>query len=314
MTEETKELSLREEIEQAAKGEPTPEAVTDPADAVVADPAVAELAPEEPEIPVPASLSAVVKEKWKELPAELRTEWAKREEEVHKGFTRHDEERNFGRTIKEAATPYIPIIQAEGGTVEGAFKDLLNTAYILRTGSPQQKAQLVAETCRQFGVDIAALGEQQEYVDPTITQLQAEIAQLKQLASPDYIQKQLQTAQETANINNEVQAFASDPANVYYQQVKHIMASLLGSGQAANLKEAYEAACYANPQVRSTLIQQQTAELKAKQKAEIDAKRHAASSITGSPSVANAGNSTTPNNNDLRTELELAFATQRGLI
>lgn len=313
----TEELTLREEIEAAVKGEQEPEVTeleTTELDTDITLDETPEPEVTEPEIPAPASLSAVVKEKWKDLPADVRAEIAKREDEVHKGFTRHDEERNFGRAIKEVTSPYIPIIQAEGGTVEGAVKDLLNTAYVLRTGSQQQKTQLIAETCRQFGVDINALTEQHEYVDPTIARLQDEIQQLKQVANPAFIQKQLQTQQEDATVQYEVRAFASDPANKHYEQVKPVMAALLGSGQAANLKEAYEKACYADPQVRSMLIQQQTAELKAKQKAEIEAKRRAASSVTGSPSSATAGNSTTPNTNDLRAELELAFATQRGSI
>jgi len=96
-----------------------------------------------------------MKAKWKDLPEDVRAEWKKRENDMHFAFTRHDSDLIVGRKIKEIAAPYEAIIRSEGGTVEGAFKDLLNTSYILRAGSPQQKAQAVMQAIQQFGVDLS---------------------------------------------------------------------------------------------------------------------------------------------------------------
>ena len=255
----------------------------------------------QPVAPPPESWTPEAKAEWAKVPASLQAQIAKREADVHKMFTASDGELRMGRTIKEIASPYIPMIQAEGGTVEGAFKDLLNSAYILRTGSQEQKAQLLLSTAQQFGVDLSGYTGQQENPNQVYQALQREIQELRQIANPEVIKNQLREEQETANIQNEVQAFAGNPANVHFQTVKPLMAALLGSRQAKDLQEAYDMACHASPSIRSTLsVNQDT-----KRKEEIVKKKQAAVSITGSPSQKMA-NSSSPKNS-VREELEAAF-------
>lgn len=244
------------------------------------------------EVEAPVGLSAAAKAKWKELPQEVRDDIIRREEDSHRLASRQDEDRILGTKLKEIITPYMAQIRSEGGTAEGAVSDLLNTAYQLRTAPPNQKAQLVQQIIKAYGVDMNLISpESQGYVDPTIQELQNQIAQLQKMANPATITKQLQEKMENDRIGTEVNAFASDPANVHYQTVKATMASLLGTGQAANLKEAYEMACFANPSIRSTLLAQQQTDETAKRKQEMEAKKKAGSSITGSPGtvVANSG-------------------------
>lgn len=237
--------------------------------------------------PAPQSWGANVKGKWGELPNEVRSEILKREQDIHKMLTSHDGDLRMGREMKDVISPYIPHIQAAGSTPAQTVSSLLNTVYRLQTGDQQTRAAIVAQIAQDYGVELDALQSQNEYVDPTIAQLQQEIQQLKQQANPQVIQNQLQQQLESVKVQEQVRAFASDPANVYYEQVKPIMATLLGNGQAADLKEAYEMACYANPQIRSSLELAKKAEADAKRKAEITAKKHAAASISGSPAVSN---------------------------
>lgn len=317
MTEEAEqqEMSLRDTIEAAAEAAKPQEIVTEDktAEASVEEPkpegrdekgrfkakeeAAEQLAVQQ--YKVPNSWSAPVKEKFSILPPEVQAEIARREEEVEKGFTRLDEERNFGKALKEVITPYMPIITAEGGTPAAAVRDLLNTAYQLRTGTPQQKAALVQQIAQQYGVDLGTLrpGEQ-TYVDPHVMTLQQKIDALERERATE---KQLQVQQEQSKVLNEIQAFAADPKNVHFEQVRAHMASLLNSGAAKDLQEAYEQAIWANPEVRSKLMSQQQVETEVKRKQELEAKKKAASSVTGSPGVIvpNSGN---PNRN-LREEI-----------
>ena len=278
---------------------------------------VAEQQPVEPvveKIAPPASWSGVVKEKWDALPLEVQAEISKREEEIHKGFTKHDEERTFGRSIKEMVSPYMPIIQAEGGTPEKAISSLLNTAYVLRTGTPEQKLNLLKVTAEAYGVDVAKLAEQQEYVDPTISQALQEIERLKELTNPEVIKNQLRQEAENASILSEVNAFAADTVkNPHYAKVKEIMANLLGTGQAKDLREAYDNAVWAHPETRSLVLQQQQAEDAAKRKSELEAKKKAGSSIHGSPAV-NVGNSNSPNDETIEDSVRRAYAQAGGSI
>lgn len=324
MAEELKETSLRDDIiaavaevkapeEEITKVEP--EAAQDegvapkegrdekgrfkgkeaPTEGVIQPVEIAKPVIEEP----PQALSAAVKAKWAELPSEVRQEISKRESDVHKMFTSQDGELRIGREMKEVITPYMAMIQSEGGTPVAAVQSLLNTAYQLRTGTPQQKTQLLLQVAQQYGVDLS--GAQPEYQDPTIQALQQKIAQLEQMANPDILQRKMEEKFESNRILSEVNTFASDTANKYYEQVKPLMASLLGSGTAQNMKEAYDLACNAHPQVRSILEAEKSASLKVKQAEEIAAKRKASASITGSPG-ATVPNSGAPNRT-LREEI-----------
>lgn len=262
-------------------------------------------APEVKAIEPPQALSGAIKAKWNELPDDVKAEWRRREDDIHKMATSHDAERKLGRDIKDVITPYMPIITAEGGNPISAVQSLLNTAYLLRTGTPEKKAELVRQIAQQYGVDLGQAAQAPQ-VDPVLSSVQQELQQLKQFFTT---QQQTQEQAQQQQLLQEIQAFAADPKHPHFEQVKSLMAPLLASGQAKDLQEAYDMACHANPSIRSTILQAQDAEKKAKQKAELEAKKKAAVSVTGSPGV------TTPNaspNRDLRDELRANLAAARG--
>lgn len=241
-------------------------------------------------VDAPVSLSGAIKEKWATLPEDVQREWKKREDDFHRAMTANDGELRMGRTIKEIASPYMATIQAEGGTVEGAFKDLLNTAYILRTGSQHQKAAILMQAAQQFGVDIGGYVQQSQQ-NPHFTQLsqlQDEIHRLKQAQtqSPQIIEQELQKRLEEAKIDDEIRSFAANPKNSHFETVRADMGALMSSGRAKDLQEAYEMACWANPSIRQANLAAQEAAEKAKRKEEMESKRKASSSVAGSPSGA----------------------------
>lgn len=294
---------IHADILKAMEPETAPEAdvVEDPAPEIAKE-------PELPAIEPPAAWKAEDKEKFKALPRDVQETIKAREEEVHKGFTKLDEERNLGKQIKEVVTPYMAIIQAEGGTPVTAVRDLLNTAYMLRTAPAVQKVEIVRQICQTYGVDMGSVqAPAQAFQDPTIAQLQQELAQVKQFANPDFLQKQLQEKMEADRILAEVEAFASNPAHVYYQQVKPVMAGLLSSGAAKDMKEAYDMACHADTQIRSTIEAQKAQEIEAQKKAELAAKRKAAASVSGSSGTYTPNSKATNSNNiedDIRAAME----------
>jgi hypothetical protein len=316
---ETKEeISIEDELRNAMTeaATETPKEVSKepqtPAEGIIEKPENEPAEEKAPKEPPPVALSGAIKAKWSELPEDVRAEWSKRENDIHQMMTRHDGELRLGREMKEVVSPYMAIIQAEGGTPAGAVKDLLNTAYVLRTGSQQQKSHVLRQVAEQYGVDLGQTTQPQEQIHPIIAQMQQELQMLRQQANPEVIEKRLQEKMENANIQSEVNAFAVNPANKHFEQVKAFMAPLLASGQAKDLQEAYDMACYANPAIRSTLIQQQTADLEAKRKAEIKAKKQASSSVTGSPDFTSPM-ARTPNKSledDLRDQMREA----RGVI
>lgn len=272
-----------EQIEAPESEDPAESAQVDDVEGGAPEPQDAEEAPSDS----PHTWGKAAKEKWGDLPKEVRDEITKRENDIHKALTRHDGELRLGRDMKEIIAPYMPIIQAEGGTPASTVQAMLNAAYILRAGSAEQKRQFILNTAKQYGVELGDVGED-EYTDPTISALQQEIQQLKAMADPNSIKKLLTEEAQNSKINAEIEAFASDPANEHFTAVQPIMVSLLQSNAASGLKEAYDMACNAHPQIRSTLEAKRLAEDKAKRQAELKQKKHAAASVTGSPAISNS--------------------------
>lgn len=237
----------------------------------------------------PRSWTAEEKAKWAEATPEVRKAILRREQEVEQGFTKLDEDRNFGKSLKEIVQPYMQIINAEGGTPTTAIQSLLNTAYILRTAPVAQKTALFHQLAQQYGVDLSQPNNTQA-VQPNA--LLAEINQLKQQIAqqPQVFQQQ----QETLAIKSKIDAFAADPKNVHYEKLKPVMASLLQAGQAKDMQDAYDKASWADPDIRSANLIAETQAKETQRIAEIKAKaglsRKVAVSVRGSPSVNSIGN------------------------
>jgi hypothetical protein len=293
----------RDETGKFAKAETKPE--TQPE-----TPATPET-PAAPKVDIPQGVPPAIKAKWETLDPEVRAALVKREEDVHKMFTRHDSELNLGRKMKDVIQPYMPIIQAEGGTPETAVQSLLNTAYVLRTAPAAQKTQLFAQLAQQYGVDLSQIGATpQSQPDGGAYQFQQQLAQLQQQLNPDAIMSRLREQMETDKVQDEVRAFAANPANAHFETVRAEMAALMQSGRAKDLQEAYDAACWANSEIRSTLMAKQEAEKEAKRKAEIETKKRAATSVTGSSGKASSTVADKPKS--LEDELRELMSAQEG--
>lgn len=313
--EANEELSLRETIENAVKEvkEPTvakdaivdekPEAQAeekptkerDETGKFKAKETTEATAPEvkKPKIEAPTSWSAGVKSKWDTLDHDLQGEISKREAEMHRMMTAPDGELNLGRKMKEVISPYMAIIQSEGGEPVGAVRDLLNTAYVLRTADPVRKAQLIQQVIQQYGVDMSLLGQQNAEPQDELSALKQELAQLRQMANPEVLTKQLQAKMENDRVVSEIEQFSRDPANVHYAKVVDYMMGIAPTIRAQNpaaspkeiLQMSYDAACYADKEIRSTLEAQKINAELAKKSQEILAKKKASVSVTGSPGV-----------------------------
>lgn len=274
------------EVEAVTVEEPT-ETIVDPVEAV-------EVVEEDKYLNPPQGLKQEIKEKWTSLDKQIREEWTRREEDVHKMFTSREGELQLGKDMKEVISPYMPVIQAEGGNPVAAVQSLLNTAYVLRTAPPAQKAQLIKQIINDYGVDMTLLTQEQEYQDPLIANLQKEIQTLKTQSDPNNLRKLLQEQQERDSIMSEVNAFAANPANVHFEKVRHLMSPLLANGQAKDLQEAYEMSCWSVPEIRNDLLAKQVQAEAEKKRAEISKKQTASSSISGSP-ASSSSNSTQAN-------------------
>lgn len=264
------------------------------------------------EIAPPQSWSGLQKENWDKIPPETRKYILEREDQAHKALTQHDEVRNFGKQMKEISAPYEAIMQAEGTSADAAFKNYLNMAYIMRQGQPEQKAQIIRETMQQFNIDPQSVfggGQQQQNMTPA--QIEQMVNQRLEQAEQSRTQEQQRAEEE--RINQEIEAFASNPENIYFNDVRAQMGALLDSGQAKDMKEAYEQAIWAHPQIRPVLLAKQQAEAKEKRKQETERKKKAATSVTGSPDAkSSTSKSKGSNNNSIEEDIAAAIEEVEG--
>lgn len=263
-------------------------------------PAATELAP-------PPNLKPELRAAWEAAPPELRRHILEREAEVHKGFTRMDEERTFGKSIRDVITPYAAMIQAEGGTPAGAVQALLNTAYVLRSGTPEQKVAALQQVAQQYRIplDQVAQFRQQEQVHPMVAQLQQQVQQLTQAQQQQHAMRE---QQEQAEIHSTIATFAAQAGHEHFDQVKPHMAALLNAGLATSMQDAYEQAVWARPDLRQTVLaaQQQTAaqEVAKQAQARAEAATRAAGSVHGAPGAVVP---VAPPDRSLRDELRANF-------
>ena len=229
----------------------------------------------------PEGWAATAKAKFATLDPDIQAEVIRRESDMHRQFTAQDQDRSLGKKIRETASPYLATIRAEGGDEAAAFQQFLNYAHIMRAATPQQKAQALQNVAQLYNVPIGQQAQQPQ----THSALQALQAKQNEMAQWIEQQNQQRQNQEQAQLFSEIAEFQSADGHDHFEQVKELMGSLLMSGQAKDLQDAYDKAIWANPEIRSTLTAQQLAAAEEKRIAEINGKtgaaRWAAGSISG---------------------------------
>jgi hypothetical protein len=318
-----KDKTIREELQEAfdehmdasqdTASAPTEEVVetaapeTDEAPIAFEAPAEEPAPDQKPEIAPPQAWTADAKKDWAAIPAHIQAEIIKRENDTHKMFTAREGELRLGREMKDVIDPYISSIKEAGTTPTALIHDLLGTVNTLRNGSEEQKIAVMRNIADGYGVDLnKVIG----YQHNPINQMYQELQGLKQQLSPETIINMLQERESSAKIQSEVEAFAADPKNVHFEKVRPFMQAVLESGQAQDLREAYDMACYAVPEIRSTMLNSVKTDDAAKRRTEIAQKKSAAVSIKGSSSSVQ-GNASPPDRT-LREELEANMASALG--
>lgn len=308
----------RETLTLPEKTKPVEGVVADPAQQIgvpqpaAPNPSPTPAIPATPAVKAPEGLKAELKAKFGELPPEWQTEIARREAESHKALTSQDEERQFGRRIQQLVNPYLPTIRAEGATPEKAFENYLNTAHILRAGTPYQKAQALHTIAQQFNVDLN-LPLQGAGSDPRYAQLEHQLSELQNRLQAQDQQRQ---QQEDQSLRSQIESFASKPGHEHFDKVRVQMGALMEAGVTQDIEDAYQRAIWADPELRSTLVEAQSraAEEKriAEQKALSERSKSAAVSVTGAPGSSRPLNGSYNPDSSVEDDVRAAVQELRG--
>lgn len=315
-------FAKKAEAEQSAPSATAPVAEPDP--------------PQEP-IRVPPSLPAALKAKFAELPTEWREAFLKRDEDVSQAKAQWDAKAARFNRFDEIIAPRREKLQLAGLDEFSAIQTLFAAQDLLER-SPLEGLQYLA---RSYGVDLRQLGAQTSQPgqghqpqpgQPSMAALEPFFVQaLQPLASQvQTLQQQLMQRDEAARqaeLNQgiaEVNAFRSDPKNLYFDNVKDHVLILLQSGAAQTLQDAYDQACWANSEIRGLLLsaQQQDQQrqaaaqsaeaqraAQAAQQAKAAASAKAAGSVTGAPGSTVAP--PTGSKGNLRADLLAAMGEHR---
>jgi hypothetical protein len=174
----------------------------------------------------------------------------------------------FGDQMERAIAPFQATIQSLGISADMAVSRLMTADHQLRYGTPTQKQQAISKIAQDYGVDLGQ-GFDPSNVNPDISHLQAHIQRLEARLQQ---KEQYESTREQETLNSEIQRFASDPKNKYFEAVRADMAALLQGQIAKDLPDAYERAVYANPQTRAQMLAEQQAAAEEKRRAEQAAK------------------------------------------
>lgn len=261
----------------------------------------------------PASWSATAKADFAALAPHIQQEVLKREGEIETGKAQWDQKAQRFNRLDAILSPRQERFKLAGIDETQAVQALFAAQDMLESPDASTRANAIRYLARQSGVDLRGLvqGDPQQQpqaqLPPAVQQMAQEIASLKQTLSQ---QQQFAHQQSVTETQARIDAFAADPANKFFSNVERDMGALINAGQATGLKDAYEKAVWAHPEIRPILLREQQAVAVAEQeraaRARVEAARKASGSIIGSPSPGSSAPGAAPAPS-IRAELERQF-------
>lgn len=261
-----------------------------------AQPVEAEEPEEAAEEPVwakpPSSWKREYHEPWQTVDPKLREYIWQRDEETRNGVEPLRAKAQFAEQMQQAIQPYENTIRGLGIQPAQAVQALMQADHVLRTSAPEQKRAYLAQLAQQYGITL----DGSEYyppaggpVDPMIYNLQNE---LNSVRGEIVGYKQQQEEAQNQTLLSEINSFA-DKAE-YFEDARPTMITLLQSGVATTLEDAYEKAIRLNDDLfqKSQQSRQAEAETERKSAANRAAKAAKAAAVSVRSSTPGATTST----------------------
>lgn len=242
----------------------------EPPSSDIAAPAAA--TPREP----PKSWAKDKHEVWAKLPPDAQDYYELREKQFLDGLEQYKADAGVSRQFKEIIAPYKAMIQSQGISETQAIQYLLHSQHRLTNGTPEERAAAYQNLGRDLGIQIPAVGDaSQENIDPAILALRKDIDSIK-TASAQSQRHALEQAR--ADSAKQVETFAADKANLYFDEVAPDMVPYINAG--LSMPDAYEKAVWSNPVTRAKELARLQTEADVKLKGKARAEGEAAKKAT----------------------------------
>lgn len=240
----------------------------------------------------PQGLTPSEREAFAQASPEIQKALARLDQTSRQALQESAPARQLANAFQETVSPYVGMMRAAGAQNPlQAVGGILQQWAVLQGGNAENKAHLVASIVRQSGIPIELLaqaidggpqgqGQQQpQHFDPVAFR-----QQVKQELMQDFQGQRQQMAQSQAQ--QEAQAFMTDPANEWAEDVRDSMAALLSGGRKMTIQEAYDRAIWSHPEIRDILQKRKAADAAKAATASTQQARIAASSVKSTPSTA----------------------------
>ena len=255
----------------------------------------------------PRSWTAAAKAKFAQLDPDVQQEVLRREREIDAGKAQWDTKAEAYNKLNAVIEPVRDRLTMAGLTPDTYIAALVRADEMLRGPQAPQAIQMLAQ---QYGINLGAIqggpqGQPQQWQpDPQYQALQAQFQQLQARLDQDAQAKQ--DAEHQATLAR-IEAFANDPANIYFDNVRGEMAALIQSGAAKDLPDAYDMAIHARPDIRQLL------QAAAASKAQTAPTRPNGLSVTGAQRGAAKANGT-PSSGNIEDDVMAAFREVEGRV
>jgi len=159
-------------------------------------------------------------------------------------------------------------------------------AQLVQQFGGQNAQAIVQQIAQQYGVMPAAQEGEAAYHDPDIQELRQDNAEIRSLLQQNETNA---AASRQADAQNQINLFkqaTDDSGNAlhpHFDKVEAMMGTLIQGGFAPDMQSAYDQAVYANPELRATLINQQTSDVAEKlnneRKGKVEASKKASKNV-----------------------------------
>lgn len=242
---------------------------------------------------------------WKTLPLQVQAEIVRRERQIEGTLRQTAEARKVAEGVNGLLNQFQDVFRQEATPPMQTIANLLNISRTLRSAPPPQRAQYMAQVIQTFDVDLSLLDQALAFNvknGPSQQQSQVQMAGIQQMIHQQLApvqqalqgfqqQHQLQAQQQMQDNAKEIETFAADPANEYFDLVREEVADILElgakRGQKITLQEAYTRAMLANNELAPLVSRKRVEEAAARMSAPAaQAANLSSMSVTGAPSTA----------------------------
>ncbi len=198
-----------------------------------------------PPLNAPGYMSPESKAAWAALPPHVQADLVKREQAVSDGFKQYEGLGGYAKQAKESGTNLATAFKNYAEMENGLGRDF-------NTG--------IESICKWYGKDpramVVAIATKYGLIKGQAPSLAPLPKTIDEDALVERAAQRIRDEQSSRQVDDSLSTFKADPANRYYENVREHMASLIEAGHAETLKDAYEMACWARPDIRALLLKQ----------------------------------------------------------